>query len=100
MEVALYWPQGGYYTGREPVGAVGDYYTSPAVHPAFGALLAVQLLQMWRHMGRPHPFTVLELGAGNGLLCRDINAYATDLPEEFAAALRYICLDRRLTDST
>ncbi len=95
MEVALYWPRGGYYTGQERVGAGGDYYTSPAVHPAFGALLAVQLYQMWREMGRPSPFTVLELGAGNGLLCRDISAYATGLPNGFAESLHYICLDRR-----
>ncbi len=98
MSVALYWPHGGYYTGREPVGAQGDYYTSPAVHPAFGALLAVQLFQMWREMDSPSPFTVLELGAGNGLLCRDVTAYAKELPQEFAAALRYVCLDRRTPD--
>ena len=95
MEIALYWPHGGYYTGREPVGAQGDYYTSPAVHPSFGALLAVQLFQMWLSMGRPSPFTLLELGAGNGLLCRDICSYAAGLPDGFAAALSYICSDRR-----
>ena len=95
IEIALYWPQGGYYSGREPVGAQGDYYTSPAVHPAFGALLAVQLFQMWREMGSPAVFTVLELGAGNGLLCRDITSYAKEMPRGFAAALRYLCLDRR-----
>ena len=95
MEVALYWPEGGYYSGREPVGAGGDYYTSPAVHPVFGALLAVQLHQMWRLMDRPSPFTVLEPGAGNGLLCRDIVSYAALLPDGFASSLRYVCLDRR-----
>ena len=90
LEIALYWPQGGYYTGPERVGADGDYYTSPAVHPVFGALLAVQLYQMWRLMDRPAPFTVLELGAGSGLLCRDIITYAAGLPEGFAQSLRYI----------
>ncbi|MBT99182.1 MAG: hypothetical protein CL902_11220 [Dehalococcoidia bacterium] len=95
MDIALYWPQGGYYTGREPVGAQGDFYTSPAVHPSFGALLAVQLFQMWQCLDRPSPFSILELGAGNGLLCRDITSYALNLPEKFAASLRYICLDRR-----
>ena len=95
IEIALYWPQGGYYSGREPVGAQGDYYTSPAVHPAFGALLAVQLFQMWREISSPAVFTVLELGAGNGLLCRDITSYAKEMPRGFAAALRYLCLDRR-----
>ena len=99
MEIALYWPQGGYYTGREPIGAQGDYYTSPAVHPAFGALIAVQLFQMWRELGSLAAFTVLELGAGNGLLCRDITTYAKVLPEGFASSLRYICLDRRTPNS-
>ena len=49
-------------------------------------------------MGRPAPFTVLELGAGNGLLCKDIITYANEMPEEFARAIRYICLDRRMPE--
>ena len=97
MEVALYWPDGGYYTSTEPFGASGDYYTSPMAHPAFGALLAVQLFQMWQLLGRPKVFTVTEMGAGNGLLCRDITAYSGHLSEEFQASLRYVCLDRRLS---
>ena len=94
MEVALYHPEGGYYTGPDRIGADGDFYTSPSVHPAFGALLAAQLCQMWQILGRPDPFTVIEPGAGNGLLCRDIVAAASGLPDGFAACLRYICLDR------
>lgn len=95
MEVALYHPDSGYYTGPERVGASGDFYTSPSVHPVFGALLAVHLCQMWQILDRPDPFTVLEPGAGNGLLCRDIVAAASSLPDGFAAALRYVCVDRR-----
>ncbi len=95
MEVALYWPDGGYYASRDPIGGSGDYYTSPLAHPAFGALLAVQLFQMWLVMGRPTPFTVVELGAGSGLLCRDILSYAEGLPGGFGESLRYVCVDRR-----
>ena len=95
MEAALFWPQGGYYLGRSPIGASGDYYTSPSVHPAFGALLAVQLLQMWDLLGRPQPFTVVEMGAGNGLLARDILNYSSNLMPEFRRSLRYVCLDLR-----
>ena len=96
MEVALYWPGGGYYAAREPVGGDdGDYYTSPLAHPCFGALLAVQLFQMWRIMGRPTSFTVVEWGAGNGLLCRDVLRYARQLPDGFVHGLRYVCVDRR-----
>jgi len=96
MGVALYWPDGGYYTTTEPFGASGDYYTSPMAHPAFGALLAVQLFQMWQLLCSPKVFTVTEMGAGNGLLCRDITTYSGHLSEEFQASLRYVCLDRRL----
>ena len=97
MEVALYHPDGGYYTSGEQVGAAGDFYTSPSVHPAFGVLLAVQLFQMWQLLGQPHPFTVVEPGAGNGLLCLDVVAAARGLPEGFAHSLRYVCMDRRQT---
>ena len=95
MEVALYHPNGGYYTAGERVGAGGDFYTSPSVHPAFGALLAVQLFQMWELLGQPEQFTVAEPGAGNGLLCRDIVGAAAGLSEGFGRSLRYVCLDRR-----
>ena len=95
MDVALYHPDGGYYTSGERVGAAGDFYTSPSAHPAFGALLAVQLFQMWELLGRPAPFTITEAGAGNGLLCRDIVTAAAGLPGGFAHSLRYVCLDRQ-----
>ena len=95
MEVALYHPAGGYYASGDPVGAAGDFYTSPSVHPAFGMLLAVQLFQMWELLERPATFTVAEPGAGNGLLCRDIVTAAAGLPGGFGSSLRYVCLDRR-----
>ncbi|MYC07057.1 MAG: class I SAM-dependent methyltransferase [Chloroflexi bacterium] len=94
MQIALYHPIDGYYTSDRPFGADGDYYTSPAAHPAFGALLAVQLFGMWRGMGMPTDFTVVEMGAGNGMLANDICAYAGDLSADFADSLRYICIDR------
>lgn len=98
MELALYWPGGGYYAGgtgaAEPFGAAGDYYTSPLAHPAFGALLAVQLYQCWQLLGEPQPFFVMEEGAGNGQLGRDIAAAAAQLPGRFGDALRYVGVDR------
>ncbi len=99
MEVALYWPQGGYYsaarsTEESPFGPGGDYYTSPMTHPAFGALLSVQLYQFWLLLDRPNPFWVVEPGSGNGQLCRDILQAAQSLPNGFPDSLRYLCLDR------
>ena len=91
MELALYWPVEGYY----PSGSAGaDYYTAPSAHPAFGALVCLQLYQMWQTMERPSPFWVVEPGAGNGLLGADISTFSKHLPVEFGRSLRYLCLER------
>ena len=93
MELALYSPLGGYYRSASPVGAAGDYFTSPTAHPLFGTLLAAQLSQMWEALGRPSPFTVLEPGVGSGVMARDIiEAAQADFPD-FAMALRYVAID-------
>ena len=93
MEIALYHPTGGYYSKRR-VGESRDYFTSSAAHPAFGALLAVQAERIWGIMGRPRPFHVVEMGAGEGLMARDFVRYAHSLNPGFADALTYVALDR------
>ena len=93
MELALYSPLGGYYRSTSRIGASGDYFTSPTAHPLFGTLLAAQLFQMWDAMGRPDPFTVLEPGAGSGVLARDIVEAAREDFPEFFDSLRYVALD-------
>ena len=95
MEVALYWPDGGYYMTRQPFGAEGDFTTAPLTHPVFGALLARQLRTLWRALGLPQPFGVLEAGAGTGRLAADIVAHAPLLDSAFGAALTYLAFDRR-----
>ena len=96
MDLALYWPRGGYYRGPSPTGADGDFYTAPGAHPAFGSLLCLQLYQMWRLLESPNPFWVVEAGAGSGLLCRDVVRFAHSLPNDFHRSLQYLCLDPSL----
>lgn len=92
MEAALYHPDGGYYTS--PENRVGrDFYTAPTAHPAFGALVAVQLEQLWRAMDAPSPFYVIEVGAGTGVLARDVLAYSAGLSAEFHRSLEYVAVD-------
>ena len=93
MELALYHP-GGYYSEDSPIGAHGDYFTSPILHPAFGALIAVQLRVMWDTLGKPSPFWIVEPGARDGQLTTDILSFADAHMDEFARALRYIETDR------
>ena len=78
MEEALYHPEFGYYTsGRNPLGRAGDFYTSSDLDPVFGKLLARKFQEMAATLGVPeHSFTILELGAGRGLLAREILQHA------------------------
>lgn len=69
MEVALYWPDGGYYTsGRLAWGKGGDYITSIDISPVFSALIAEQVKEMWAALGSPASFELIEAGAGRGWL--------------------------------
>ena len=95
MEIALYWPNGGYYRTGIPVGTEGDFYTSAYVHPVFGALIAQKLFHMWQSLLRPDLFWVLELGAGSGRLARDVINSSSLIDDNFARALCYVGLDYR-----
>ncbi len=67
MEMALYHPTLGYYTGgRQPFGKEGDFYTNAQLQPVFGRLVAQQLDRWRQQLGGSDRFTVLELGAGRG----------------------------------
>jgi SAM-dependent MidA family methyltransferase len=95
MEMALYTAPGAYYTSAgEKLGSRGDYYTSPELHPTFGALLARQLEQLWLALKRPPRFTVVEMGPGTGALARDILRYSSTRAPAFHAALDYLLVER------
>ena len=90
MEQALYHPRQGYYgSGRCMIGRSGDYFTSVSVGPLFGELLAAQFVEMWKALGRPAEFTIVEQGAHHGELAGDILAAVEKMRPEFFSALRY-----------
>jgi SAM-dependent MidA family methyltransferase len=73
MEMCLYDPDFGYYArNASQFGKAGDFYTSSDVHAVFGRLLARQFEEMWRVLGSPEPFLIMELGTGRGLFARDV----------------------------
>ena len=89
MELALYHSSLGYYS-RAPrrTGRAGDFFTSVDVGPQFGALLASQLDEMYRLLGDSSAdgFDLVEAGAANGQLARDIlDAAEADFPELYRA---------------
>jgi SAM-dependent MidA family methyltransferase len=65
METALYHPEHGYYRrARGVFGKEGDFYTAEQIQPVFGILMAARIRQLYRAMGEPSDFVVVELGAG------------------------------------
>src|SRR4029077_7447783 len=83
MQAALYHPTLGYYTNLHGFGPDGDFITSPERHPAFGWLLGRQALDVWAALGRPHPFRILELGAGSGALAAPLVDFLREnIPDE------------------
>jgi SAM-dependent MidA family methyltransferase len=95
MAACLYEPGLGYYTspGRK-VGAEGDFYTSISVHAAFGRVIAREISQMWRCMGLPPTFTLIECGAGNGRLACDIMDYLAEREASLYAGLRLMLVEK------
>jgi len=90
MELALYHPELGFYSGGRGAGREADFLTSPSVGPLFGAVLARALDDWWDELGRADPFTFVEVGAGDGSLARDILA----AQPRCSAALRYLLVEQ------
>jgi SAM-dependent MidA family methyltransferase len=75
MEMSLYYPESGYYTSiNDKIGKNGDFYTSSSLTSIFGVMIGKQIEEMWEIAGM-EPFTIIEYGAGTGLLCHDILEY-------------------------
>jgi SAM-dependent MidA family methyltransferase len=93
MEMALYYPGSGYYTSpEEKIGKRGDFYTSPFITSVFGEMIAKQLEEMWELLGK-QSFSIVEYGAGTGILCRDILGALKKNPE-FYDKLDYCIIEK------
>ncbi|HRV77004.1 MAG TPA: SAM-dependent methyltransferase [Thauera sp.] len=69
MELALYAPGLGYYSGgARKFGPGGDFITAPELTPLFGQALAAQVEQVMRASAP----ALIEVGAGTGLLAADL----------------------------
>jgi len=91
MAQCLYHPEHGYYmVDRVRVGKQGDFFTSSSVHALFGVLISRQLAQMWELLGKDD-FVIIEQGAGDGHLAKDILDSLQAREPGFYARLTY-CL--------
>lgn len=70
MSTVLYAPGLGYYSaGSRKFGVDGDFVTAPEISPLFSKCLAYQSAQVLNELGSG---SILELGAGTGVMARDL----------------------------
>lgn len=94
VEFALYHPTLGYYSrAGQRSGRAGDFFTSVDLGPSFGEMLAVQFNEMWTELGTER-FDLVEAGAGNGRLTRDILSAASRKSPSFYSAIDVHLVER------
>jgi NADH dehydrogenase [ubiquinone] 1 alpha subcomplex assembly factor 7 len=71
MELCLTHPTLGYYVSRDPLGREGDFTTAPEVSQMFGELLGLWTASVWKALGSPTTFHLIELGPGRGTMMAD-----------------------------
>ena len=69
---ALYNRRSGYYMKGNPFGKSGDYITAPNISILFSEMIAIWIILFWENLKRPKKFNVIELGAGNGEMIKQI----------------------------
>jgi len=95
MDLVLYHPQQGYYSSNQvKIGKQGDFFTSANLGADLGELLAVQFAEMWDILARPTPFTLVEMGAGEGLMAADILQYLQQKHPDCLAVLEYTIVEK------
>ena len=98
MDMVLYHPQYGYYSSDVKIGFRGsDFFTSASLGADFGELLARQFYQMWEILDQPISFSLVEMGAGQGILASHILNYIKQEYPDFFAAVKYIIVEKSST---
>jgi len=98
MELALYHPVHGYYSGREVrYGRSGDFLTAPTASPWYGRVLARLLKRLAAGRG---PVVLVDLAAGDGSFLRTLfgalgpgNVLSRVVAVEQSPAMRTLCRD-------
>lgn len=80
MALALAHPEHGYYRKHNPLGARGDFITSPEISQIFGEMVGVWVGEVWRQLGKG-PVSLVELGPGRGTLMADLLRATKKIPD-------------------
>ncbi len=90
MALCLGDPEHGYYRTRDPLGAGGDFITSPEISQMFGELIGLWMAAVWTRMDSPKSVNIVELGPGRGTLMNDALRAVKVLPAFRAAVALHL----------
>ncbi|MEP7274169.1 MAG: SAM-dependent methyltransferase [Acidobacteriota bacterium] len=94
MYSALYDEKRGYYmTDRSHFGPSGDFNTTGQFHELFGQIMASEFEQLFRSLGSPLHFTIVELGPGNGDFALQVLTEMRSSYPEALSRTRYFCCE-------
>ncbi|MCE9522546.1 MAG: SAM-dependent methyltransferase [Alphaproteobacteria bacterium] len=86
MRIVLTGRADSYYMRGEAFGAAGDFVTAPEISQIFGELIGLWCVDVWRQLGAPARFSLVELGPGRGTLMKDALRAARVAPDFLRAA--------------
>ena len=69
---ALYNKKFGYYMKKNPFGKKGDFITAPNISILFSEMIAIWIISFWENLKCPKKINLIELGAGNGSMLKEI----------------------------
>ena len=90
---ALYKKNLGYYAKKNPIGKKGDFITAPEISFLFSEMIAVWVISLWEHLGKPKDFNIVELGPGSGKMCFNMMRVFKKFPS-FLASCNIFCMKK------
>ena len=64
---------------KNPFGKEGDFITAPLISNLFGEMIAIWCVAFWEYIGKPKKILLVELGPGDGSLCKDLLKHLDNL---------------------
>ena len=85
INYSLYNKNIGYYMKKNPFGKDGDFITAPNISRLFSEMIAIWTISFWKSLGSPKKFNLVELGAGNGEMMKDLIGNFKNFPDFFSS---------------
>ena len=83
INLSLYEKNSGYYMKKNPFKKKGDFITSPNISRLFSEMIAIWVISFWESLGSPRKINLVELGAGNGEMMKDLYESFQNFPSFF-----------------